>query len=346
MAKRASQAGAARTTDRTSAGQAGLELIRCDKRRRWTAEQKHKIVAEGTQPDMSAAMVARKHGITTSQFYAWRQQLLLRRGLDGGADFVPDPVSADATLSATEPDTATTVAPRPAAPTASAVPASAIQLRERIDVPLPDSSATEVPDDDSAAKRARTIDRKSTLGIPAPIGADGGHADQSGSATTQSVLVDVLGHFRHGYRIDRIGWSPVPRQQLLKLVAFGAAGDQTFEHVSQPDERLDAIQLRRADQRQGDGPMVCRAVGSTEQRILASNRHPLHPAFNNIGVDLQPPVFEEQYQAGPVPQCVADGICQERTARQARQCGFQPAMQGLNDWLASLLADRLSVLRS
>jgi transposase len=60
------------------------------KRRRWTAEQKHKIVAEGMEPDVSAAMVARRHGISTGQFYAWRQQLLLRRALDAGADCVPN----------------------------------------------------------------------------------------------------------------------------------------------------------------------------------------------------------------------------------------------------------------
>lgn len=43
MAKRASQAGDARTTDRTTARRLGTELSACGKRRRWTAEQKHKI---------------------------------------------------------------------------------------------------------------------------------------------------------------------------------------------------------------------------------------------------------------------------------------------------------------
>jgi transposase-like protein len=52
-------------------------LSTCGKRRRWTAEQKHKIVAEGMEPDASAAIVAGRHVISTGQFYAWRQQLLL-----------------------------------------------------------------------------------------------------------------------------------------------------------------------------------------------------------------------------------------------------------------------------
>jgi transposase-like protein len=42
----------------------------CGKRRRWTAEQKHKIVAEGMEPGVSVAMVAYKHGISSGQFYA------------------------------------------------------------------------------------------------------------------------------------------------------------------------------------------------------------------------------------------------------------------------------------
>ena len=70
MAKRALQTGDARTTDRTSARDPGTAVGTCGKRRRWTAEQKHKIVVEGMEPDMSAAMVAGRHGISTGQFYA------------------------------------------------------------------------------------------------------------------------------------------------------------------------------------------------------------------------------------------------------------------------------------
>src|SRR5271170_6024198 len=97
MAKRSSQTGDARTTDRTSAQRPGNEMSTCGKRRRWTAEQKRQIVAEGMKPGMSAAMVARKHGIGTGQFYAWRQQLVLRGALDAGAGSLPNVASIDAT---------------------------------------------------------------------------------------------------------------------------------------------------------------------------------------------------------------------------------------------------------
>lgn len=82
MAKRASQAGDTPTTDRTGALCLGTEVSTRGNRRRWTTKQKHQIVAEGMEPGVSAAMVARKHGISRGQFYAWRQQLLLRGALD------------------------------------------------------------------------------------------------------------------------------------------------------------------------------------------------------------------------------------------------------------------------
>ena len=85
--------------------------------------------------------------------------------------------------------------------------------------------------------------------------------------------------------------------------------------------------------------MLGGAVGSSEQGVLPSHCDPLHAALDNIGVDLQPPVIEEQYQAGPVPQHVADGVRQRRGARHARQRGFQPGLQCLDDRTAALLAD-------
>ena len=90
------QTGAARTTDRTSARDRGTAVGTCGKRRRWTAEQKHQIVVEAMEPDVSAAMVAGRHGISTGQFYAWRQQLMLRGALDTAADTVPNLVGIDA----------------------------------------------------------------------------------------------------------------------------------------------------------------------------------------------------------------------------------------------------------
>ena len=117
MAKRASQTRDARTTDRTSARRLGTEVNICGKRRRWTAEQKCQIVAEGMEPGMSAAMVARKHGISTGQFYAWRQQLVLRGALDAGGGSVPNVAGIDATASAPRVEPTIAAPPEPNTPT-------------------------------------------------------------------------------------------------------------------------------------------------------------------------------------------------------------------------------------
>jgi transposase len=47
------------------------------RRRRWTAEQKRQVVAESMAPGASVPMVARQHGITRGQLYAWRQRMVL-----------------------------------------------------------------------------------------------------------------------------------------------------------------------------------------------------------------------------------------------------------------------------
>ena len=66
-----------RTTDRTSARTARVEVLtRAEPRRSWTAEQKRQIVAESLGPDLTATEVARKYGISAGQLYTWRQQLV------------------------------------------------------------------------------------------------------------------------------------------------------------------------------------------------------------------------------------------------------------------------------
>ena len=61
----------ASTTGHMSAVDQGSEGATSGKRRRWTMEQKRQIVGEGLEPGVSVAMVARKHGISSGQYYAW-----------------------------------------------------------------------------------------------------------------------------------------------------------------------------------------------------------------------------------------------------------------------------------
>src|SRR5471030_2923881 len=86
MANQSWQSEDAPTNGRTSdrGRDAGVAAQR--HRRRWTMEQKRQIVAESLALGVSVAMVAHRQGISSGQFYAWRQQLLLAGVLGAAAD--------------------------------------------------------------------------------------------------------------------------------------------------------------------------------------------------------------------------------------------------------------------
>ena len=52
-----------------------MEGILGRKHRQWNVSEKRRIVAEANQPGTNKAAVARRHGISDSQLYAWRKVL-------------------------------------------------------------------------------------------------------------------------------------------------------------------------------------------------------------------------------------------------------------------------------
>ena len=63
------------------------------RRRRWTTEEKLRIVDESLQPGMSVSYVARRHGVAANLLFRWRK--LMREG--GGEALRADgPVGGDA----------------------------------------------------------------------------------------------------------------------------------------------------------------------------------------------------------------------------------------------------------
>ena len=70
-----------------------LEVITgVGRRRRWSLEEKARIVAESLDPATTAAAVARRYGLHASQLFVWRQQLQRHAPLaeaDRGPGFVP-----------------------------------------------------------------------------------------------------------------------------------------------------------------------------------------------------------------------------------------------------------------
>jgi len=66
-------------------------VTRGEPRRRWSDEERARILAEAMAPGAIASHVARRFGVSTGQFYTWRKAMLLRSAPVG----VP-PVSAKA----------------------------------------------------------------------------------------------------------------------------------------------------------------------------------------------------------------------------------------------------------
>jgi transposase-like protein len=178
------------------------------KRRRWTAEQKHQIVAEGMGPGVSAAIVARKHGISRGQFYAWRQQLLLRGALGGGADTMPSLAGVDVTTTAPHLEPAIPAPPASGTPATVAALVLPVQPDNRVGVTRPDGVAGRL-DEDCGVEHARTTDRTSVLNSPLAAQADCGQADRSGGTAPPGVLAYALRRVCQGDSIDCTGRSPV-----------------------------------------------------------------------------------------------------------------------------------------
>ena len=77
----------------------GVEVITgVGRRRRWTLEEKARLVAESLDPATTASAVARRHGLHASQLFVWRQQLQRRASSAetiGGPGFVPVLLAGD-----------------------------------------------------------------------------------------------------------------------------------------------------------------------------------------------------------------------------------------------------------
>src|SRR5215469_18500839 len=56
------------------------------RRRRWSEEDKARIVAECEGPGSSVSLVARRHDLNTNLLFSWRRRL---RGAAGAVGFVP-----------------------------------------------------------------------------------------------------------------------------------------------------------------------------------------------------------------------------------------------------------------
>jgi transposase len=82
----------------THSGPAGrLEIVETGRRRRWTVEEKLRIVSESLSGPRLASSTARRHGISASLLFSWRRAFQAGLLVSGSADpgFVPARIVPD-----------------------------------------------------------------------------------------------------------------------------------------------------------------------------------------------------------------------------------------------------------
>ena len=131
-----------------------LEVIATGARRRWTLEEKRRIVAESYSAPRIVSATARRHGLTPSQLFTWRR-LDSEGRLTADEDeprFVPA-IAADG-----PPATPLTPAPMclPAAPEAATVSSGAV-ARGVMEIVLPGGCRVIVDKDVNGAALARVV---------------------------------------------------------------------------------------------------------------------------------------------------------------------------------------------
>ena len=68
---------------------ARVEIFQGQARRRWTTEEKRRLVAEMLAPGATVHGVARRHGLSSSQLFTWRKQFRGELGLPRSAPAMP-----------------------------------------------------------------------------------------------------------------------------------------------------------------------------------------------------------------------------------------------------------------
>jgi transposase len=81
-----------------------LEIVETGRRRRWSEDEKLKIVAESFQSPRQVAATARRHGISRWQLHEWRRSFRAAQAETAGPQtaFVPATIAAEPRLPAPE----------------------------------------------------------------------------------------------------------------------------------------------------------------------------------------------------------------------------------------------------
>jgi transposase len=122
---------------RRSVPEARVEVtVRAERRHRWSAEEKLRIVRETLRPGAVAQVVAEQHGIGTGLLYTWRKQML---------------TAAITGFAAVETVAEPQAAPLLPAPAAAVAPSGAAVMAIAVEVDLPNGARVRVGNGAGAA---------------------------------------------------------------------------------------------------------------------------------------------------------------------------------------------------
>jgi transposase len=73
-----------------------IDVITTGSRRRWSAEEKQRIVAESFEGSRRVSATARRHGLSTSRLFAWRRQASAAPSERTATTFTPAFIASEA----------------------------------------------------------------------------------------------------------------------------------------------------------------------------------------------------------------------------------------------------------
>ena len=72
-----------------------FEVLGAERRRRWSSEEKRRIIEESLDPAVTVSGIARRHGISRSLLVSWRRQFLTQAPAPGEVHLLPVEIASD-----------------------------------------------------------------------------------------------------------------------------------------------------------------------------------------------------------------------------------------------------------
>jgi transposase len=117
----------ARKSTPSSSRRSVVEVVtRGERHRRWSEEDRARVLTEAMAPGAIASHVARRFGVSSGQFYTWRKAMLLRATACGCKSELAKADFAEVRLSAPDPKPAPALAVSPTGVMEIALPGGAL----------------------------------------------------------------------------------------------------------------------------------------------------------------------------------------------------------------------------